>query len=66
MMSDICFKTIWEINVTNGLESVIELIPPLLGIPILLELSEHTEPAANLQLLLLGGRLWKTSLQKRT
>lgn len=33
-------------NLTNGVGNIMEIIPPLLGTPILLELSEHTDPAA--------------------
>lgn len=45
-MSEICFKIVWEVNLRNALGSMLKLISSLLGTPILLELSEHKEPAA--------------------
>ena len=43
MMSEICFKITWEVNLTNELEGMLKLISTLLRTPILLELSEHIE-----------------------
>ena len=45
-MSEIRFKIMWEVNLTNGPGSMMELIPTQLETLILLILSEHTEPAA--------------------
>lgn len=45
-MAEICFKIMWEVNLTKSLGSMMELVPTLPQTLILLILSEHTEPAA--------------------